>query len=311
MALTNKHNISFSLAAFLCRDDYDHSSNPKQISATSLIKPIKATILSTQHPGDTVTDIADLIASRMGSAMHAWLEASCKDEDTLQQAYDLSDMDVEELVVVAEKRSKRKIKDWIISGKFDLCINGQLIDLKTCSVWSDIYDSNREDYILQGSIYKWLNPTLILSDTIQIDKIFTDWSAKDARQKGDSYPPIKVATRHYPLLPLDRIEEYIEDRISKIEDGLKEEDQANMPMCTDAELWRSDTKYKVFKTDKSNRAINGGVKDTISEAEAVQMNKGGVIKVFPGEIRRCKYCNAAPICKQAVSYIGEGLLFLD
>ena len=60
----------------------------------------------------------------------------------------------------------------IVSGKYDLVLDGQLSDYKSTSVWTYIYGSKVEDYIKQGSIYKWLSPDKITSDYININYIF-------------------------------------------------------------------------------------------------------------------------------------------
>jgi len=307
--LTNKTGISFPSAAMLCLDDYDYNPDPWTISATSLIKSTKSIVLGKQYPNDKSSiDISSLIPSVMGSAMHAWLEKSMKSEEVRERLYSMfSIKDAPD--ITTEHRASRKIGRWTVSGKFDMIIDRQLIDLKTCSVWSDIFDSNREQYILQGSIYRWLNPNIIINDTIQIDKWFTDWQKKEAKKKPE-YPQLRIKTQHYPLMTNAETEEWLKDKLYGIQSNLKNE-QDEMPPCTKDELWQNDAKYKVFKTDQSNRAMNGGVKSSMNEALAFQEDKGGVIKIFKSEVKACNWCNAMAVCDQAAEYIKSGLLVVE
>ena len=48
--INNDANIPLYLAAWLANDEYDYVSDPKYISATSLMKPIKELILSGRVP---------------------------------------------------------------------------------------------------------------------------------------------------------------------------------------------------------------------------------------------------------------------
>ena len=68
---TNKNNVSLALAVFLMYDNYEYDERPNAISATGLIKPLRQLVLSRQNPALLKTvDIADLVATRMGSAIH-------------------------------------------------------------------------------------------------------------------------------------------------------------------------------------------------------------------------------------------------
>ena len=77
---SNQMNIPLPLAVFLATDDYDY--DPTAISATALMKPIRQLVLTKRvNPEDNPIDIAGLVSSRMGSAIHtaienAWLKGS-------------------------------------------------------------------------------------------------------------------------------------------------------------------------------------------------------------------------------------------
>ena len=67
---SNQMNIPLPLDVFLATDDYDY--DPTAISATALLSPIRQTVSTKRvNPEDNPIDIAGLVLSRMGSAIHA------------------------------------------------------------------------------------------------------------------------------------------------------------------------------------------------------------------------------------------------
>ena len=75
MNYTNNQNVPIPLAVWLLHDDYDHVSDPNYVSATTLLKPVKQVILARRVPKEMrVLDLSDLIASRMGTALHDSIE---------------------------------------------------------------------------------------------------------------------------------------------------------------------------------------------------------------------------------------------
>ena len=77
--LKNSTGIPLSVAVWLATDSYDYVQDPNYISATSLLKPLKSIILSRTIQITDETDIADLVPSKMGTAVHdqierAWME---------------------------------------------------------------------------------------------------------------------------------------------------------------------------------------------------------------------------------------------
>ena len=71
MKITNEQDIALPMAIWLLNDEYDYIDNPNYISVTTLMKPIKQIVLAQRVPAEKKEfDIADLIASRMGTALH-------------------------------------------------------------------------------------------------------------------------------------------------------------------------------------------------------------------------------------------------
>jgi hypothetical protein len=323
---TNKNNISLALAVFLMHDSYDYDGRDNVISATGLLKSIRQIVLAQQNKNVSKTvDIVDLVPSRMGSAIHTGCEEAWSDRknilealklfgaaDTVTDSIKINPETVEsgDMPVYVEQRAEKEVLNFVISGKYDLVLDGVLNDYKSTSVWTYIFDSNKDNYIKQGSIYKWLSPDKITSDIININYIFTDWSAARARQDQKSYPQQRVITKEYPLWSPEETEQWI---TSKLETyiSLIDTAQEDLPECTDEELWASETVYKYYKNpNKLDRSTkNFG---TMNEALMRKSADGdvGIIKEVPGEVKACRYCSVVSICTQAEGMLASGRLTL-
>ena len=323
---TNKNNVSLALAVFLMYDNYEYDERPNSISATGLIKPLRQLVLSKQNPALLKTvDIADLVATRMGSAIHKGCEDAWTDPENVKNALKVLGASEDaidnikinppyikpgETPVYVEQRAEKEILDFVISGKYDLVLDGTLNDYKSTSVWTYIFDSNADSYTKQGSIYKWLNPDKITSDYININYIFTDWSAAKARMDTKSYPQIKTLTKQYPLWSTEETQNWIMNKIEAYK-ALANTPQEGLPQCTDEELWATEETFKYYKNpnklDRSTKNFK-----TMNEALVRKSADGdvGIIKTVPGEVKACRYCPVIGICTQAETMLAEGRLTL-
>lgn len=86
--------------------------------------------------------------------------------------------------VYLEQRANKQVGKYIISGKFDFVGDGRVEDFKSTSTFTAINNTNDEKYILQGSIYRWLNPQLITKDEMAIQFIFTDLTSRESTQRS-------------------------------------------------------------------------------------------------------------------------------
>jgi hypothetical protein len=337
MIVTNKEKIDLAPAVWLLEDDYDYNDDPYTISATTLIQPLKPLVMAAQNTlaptdGEVLqksVDVIDMIGSRMGSALHDSLEQVWRKIDKVQAAMRLlgypdhviSNIRInpkkgDELVnpniipVYIENRSSRRHNIWTISGKYDLVINGQVEDYKSGSVWGYIFDSNRKNYILQLSIYKWLNPSIITDDKGKIHYMFTDWSKTKAKQdKG--YPQTRIITKEYVLLSLDDTERFVREKLADIE-RLIAVDQDALPSCTPEDLWQKDSVWKYYKNPlKKARSTANFDEEGPAYTRWQDDGEQGEVVHHPGEVVRCRYCNMSPICNQAAGYVQSGLLQLE
>lgn len=363
MPINNKHKLSLPLSLFLAHDDYDHIDEKNYISATKLITPIRALILSMRTP-NTDIDVLDLLASRIGTASHdrlekAFLNGNYKvnmrklgyDEELIKRTkINPESVSEGDNPIYLEKRSIKELHGYKIGGKFDVVLNDGVRDLKTTKTFTYVKTMAEQpelnrilamskeeceseylrthtatgadtdykfellckncpktmDYVLQGSIYRWLNQDIITKPTMHIDFIFTDWKAYEADAKLE-YPQQAALSVEFPLMSLNETEEWLTSKINNI-NKYKDLDQDQMPECNIQELWQDPPKYKYFKNPLGKRATK--VFDSLSEANQRLITDGSVGKIdtHEGKPKRCLYCSGAVICKQAQMFIADGLL---
>ncbi len=324
---SNTQQIPLSLAVWLATDTYDRSDDPNTISATTLLKPIRQIVLARRVPTeDAHIDLVGMLASRMGTAIHdaierAWtdaqrrfaaLEAIGYPSQTIQRMVinpepgtDLTGL----LPIYLENRSKRVLNGMTISGKYDMVIDGAVEDFKTTSVWEWIKHNNGDDYTMQGSIYRWLNPEIITKDVMSIQLIFTDWSSAASKANAD-YPPKRTMERKYQLKSIPETEAFIVKKLNQIAMYLDAPEE-EIPLCTEEELWATEPVFKYYKNpEKTTRSTKNF--DTHQEAMLRYVEDGsvGLIKETPGYVKACLYCPAYLACGQKDQLIESGRLQL-
>lgn len=321
----NTTGLPLSLAVFLATDHYDHSN--AGLSATALLKPVRQTVLTRRlPPEENITDVADLIPSSLGTAIHdgierAWtgdVQATLKKLGYPQKIAERirvnppRDEPLEDGVipVYLEQRLFREIDGVTISGKFDFLAEGRLEDFKSTSTFAWTNGTKDEDYVLQASIYRWLDPELITADTMAINFIFTDWMK--ARAMADrNYPQQRMVQKVYKLMSLQETEAFIRGKLRDL-DRANQLPEEELPRCTDKELWRSAPKFKYYKNPDTAAKGGRSTKNFDNAHDAYKRladdgHKGTVVEV-PGQVKACLYCRAYPICSQKDDLIAEGAL---
>lgn len=339
MIVTNKHDIPLPLAVWLVTHEYDSQAHiPNYMSATTLLRPVRQVVLSERVRKDkklskTVTkDVSDFFNARRGTSFHdsleyVWRNNKLRTEALLTLGFTKEDAEAviinpepEQLTddvipVYVELRSFRKLGKYTIGGKFDLAIENTLFDHKSTSVWTFLKDYMEEEYIIQMSIYRWLNPQLELDDTCHIQMIFTDWDKNFTKNKDPNseivqkYPKTPMVDYPITLWSEEKTEAWLKQRIEEYElaKGLAETD---IPLCED--VWQGDTVYKYFSDPKNKRATKSS--DKLEELQVLKAKNGkGVIFMEEGKVRRCnpKFCDGYAMCTQKDEYLGKGLLDLD
>ena len=338
MSITNRGDIPLGLAVWLLHDEYDYIDAENYISATALMKPIRHIILPPRVPKELQTsDLEDYISRALGHSLHdsvekAWVKGYRRSLRLLGHPEKVIDRVLvnptdeqmlttpDAIPVYLEQRAFRKIivngEEFVIGGKFDMATEGIVNDTKSTTSYTWLYGTKDDDYKLQGSLYRWLNEEgfsdvectqplrvkRITEDFIRINFIFTDWQRASAKQ-NPNYPQSRLLSKDVPLMSLEETENWIRAKIAEV---LKYRDtpESQLPECTDEELWRSDPVYKYYSdpTKTSGRSTKNF--DSPVEARQFMAEKGGkgVIIANPGEVKRCGYCNAFPICSQKDKY---------
>ena len=321
----NTSAVSLSLAVFLSSDNYDHSSDPHTISATTLMKPLRQIVLGARvKPEDSSVDLIQMVASRMGSAIHDAIERSWTENHVralMALGYPTKvianvrvnphpeDLFEGCIPVYLEQRAYKKVGKHTVSGKFDFVGEGRVEDFKTTGVYSYTARNNDDKYILQGSIYRWLNPTLITQDTMAIQFLFTDWQAIKART-DPKYPQQRAMQRLFTLKSIEETDHYVTRKLALI-DQYWDAEETDIPHCSDEDLWRSAPVFKYYKNPaKTERSTKNF--DTFQEARIRQVEDGsvGIVKESPGRVMACRYCSAFNACSQKDSLIASGDLTL-
>jgi hypothetical protein len=312
---------------WLAHDEYDYIDDPNHISVTGLIKPVKQTILAGRVPTTTDPNLAalpelmDQVANRIGTAVHNAVENSWVKYHTkllplirtpdrviksIKVNPDPSTVTEDDIPVYLEQRVSRKVGSNLISGKYDMVLDGVVRDVKTTKSFSYGDKGSDRKYVLQGSIYRWLSPDIIIADYMYIDFVFTDWM--QGKTADPKYPQYPIIPRRLELLSLTETEHYITNKINQIT-SLMYAPEEDMPECTPEELWQTPSKFKYYK-DPNKRTRSTKNFDSLTEANTRLATDGGVgiVVEVKGQVKACKYCAAFDICQQKNKYLLNGTL---
>ena len=322
MQYTNTTNIPLPLAVFLATDDYDYQ--PDTISVTTLLKPIKQIILGRRlEKEDRFTDISGLVASRMGSAIHTAIEKAWTNPQRALKLLGYPQSVIDKVIinptkdqlkpdsipVYMEQRTSKSIIGNTITGKYDFIAEGRVEDFKSTGVYSYLNQTNRDKYILQGSLYRWLNPDIITKDDMRINYIFTDWNKLESI-KNKNYPANRVLTQVLSLKSIKETETYVRNKLSQIK-KYEDSPESEIPMCNDEELWRKPAVWKYYKNPAKTERSTANFDNPLDATIKFNEDGGcGLIKEVKGQIMACKYCPAFSICQQKEIYLESGELVL-
>lgn len=310
------------MAVWLANDTYDFEPSEKSISVTTLMRSTRRTILTSRLEDSgqgNLQDISNMLASRMGTAIHeaierAWLNnyreslealgTPAKVINAIKVNPDISELVEGDLPVWLEYRTSKKLDDWNISGCADLIMDGSVHDVKSTGVFAYLTGSMNTKYRLQLSIYAWLNPDKITEPMGYIQYLFKDWSKLDASFKS-GYPALPVLEQPIPLLSPVETERYLREKINEL-NLYWDSPQEELPLCSQEDLWASKAQYQYrVKADAKKASKNF---DTQAEANAWAASKGkGFVTYKPGKAKACTYCEARDVCTQYLSLKAKGL----
>lgn len=328
MKITNQMNIDLPLAVWLLQEGYksgaENAPEGELLSVTTLMKPTRQLILQRKVDRSQETmDVSELVASRMGHSLHdsierAWTEGNWQ-QAMRQLHYPQSIIDKIRInppmdqplpdgiiPIYLEQRAFKPFEDIILTGQLDFLIGSSYRDFKSTSTFAWTSGSKDEDYILQGSLYRFLLPELIKDDIMRIEFIFTDWASY--RAKADKrYPQARVAHKEFPLMTLKDTESWLSSKLKEIRKNSKLP-QTHMIECNDKQLWRADDVFKYYANPETAKTGGRCTKRFDKESEAVlfMQEKGkGIVVKEAGEPKACMYCNAFTICEQRKRYFND------
>jgi len=294
MKYTNKHNYPNFVQEWLKFDEYDYDANT--ISATTLMKPVRAYALEKRNWENIEIDINSLIKRRCGTALHDSIEkinlTGCRQEERL----------------------RKNVMNKTITGKFDILENvgpnkWQLIDVKETSVYSYIYGTHDEDWKKQLSMYRWLggqnNINIIQKGKIWM--VFTDWSQNKANS-DPKYPQSQIIIKEIDLFGDEETLKYIGKRI-ELFNKIEKMEETEMPLCTDKELWAKEDIYQIVKGDNPRSMKNCKNMEEAEEYMGTRIEKtreGLRINLKKGGVNRCKYCTVRRFCGQYKILVEQG-----
>lgn len=290
MKFTNKYNLPQTFVNITKRPTY--SKGKAHLSATELINAPRIVQLRKAHEQDLEMDVADMVWSIFGTAIHGVLEHG-KDDNHL-----------------VEERLHAELDGWSISGAIDLQIVNEdgsvtINDYKTTGAWSVM--NEKLDWEYQLNIYAWLVETVkkMPVKSLEIVAIIRDWSRRDAAMK-EAYPDAPIKVIPIQLWPYEMREQFIKDRISQHSNAaFSFETGEELPHCTPSDMWEKPTTYAVKK--------KGGVKArnvcfTQEEAneKVAEYGKDYEVEVRAGERTRCeKFCSVSGFCNQYQTYLAH------
>ena len=289
MKLTNKFNIPQTFVNVLERPTY--SKGKANLSVTQLINSPKIVALTKKFDEEIEQDVADMVWSLFGSAVHNILEHG-KDENH-----------------VVEQRIHAELDGWNISGAVDLQLLQKagiaIKDYKTTSVWAVMNEKIEWEY--QLNIYAWLveHVKKIPVTDLGIVAILRDWKAREVETK-EGYPEAPIKEVPITLWTMAEREVFIKARISAhsaCEFAL--ETDGDLPDCTPEEMWEKPAVWAVMKIG-GKRAHS--LYETAEQAIAAYTELGDKYEVIErkGERTRCaNYCPVSTWCNQYQTYLKE------
>lgn len=279
MKITNKHKAPETLVALASREYY--TKGAAQYSVTELLSPPRIRRLREQFHDRVEQDVADMLWSMLGSALHVVMERGQTEGH------------------ITEERLFHEIDGVTISGQIDLQHERDggvvITDYKFTSAWAVMAD--KPEWEQQLNVYRWLVETVKGNrvDALNICALIRDFSRHDTRE---GYPAAPIQMVSIPMWDLKDAEEFVRRRLDMHRDAKVAHDFGDaLPECSPEERWQSETVYAV-KREGRKTAIR--VFKNQEEANELATKEKGYVEIRPGEPKRCtgNYCGVAQWCNQ-------------
>tara|TARA_Y100001938_G_C8002150_1_gene385301 strand:+ start:84 stop:986 length:903 start_codon:yes stop_codon:yes gene_type:complete len=287
---TNKYNLPEIFVRAVTNDPYD--SGGSDISTTVLLGPPRINVLRKIHAEHIVEDVSDRFFALDGQAIHYVIERSKTENDLVETRLFYKD--------------KKTTNNWTLSGQFDvLNKDGNLIDVKNCSVWSVIYGKiewEQQLNVLDFLCRKNADKLIIGGEPVEVKRLsilamMRDWNALEA-EKSDNYPKAKVVEVSINRWTKQEQADYIRERIHLHQSAYNSN---VLPLCTPEERWHKAGVFAVMKAGRvrsiKNCATLEEAKTYCEEKKINLTNNTHAIVERPGSDKRCEtYCNVNQFC---------------
>ena len=289
MKITNKLNLPKQLVELV---NSNYVPTPKQYSCTTILKPTRQIILERRYSDKIEQDVSDMCWMIFGIAVHSVIENSNEDEGQFK----------EEKLKVNLGKYWKELEGYYLSGRSDMIdlIEKKIIDWKTCSAWKVIY-KDFEDWKKEMLIYAWA----VKDMGFDIDKSEAIAFIKDhnkTKSKIDSnYPnlPIWVEKFKFTEKEFEFIKEYIFNKFKELKKYEDVSDE-NLPLCTDEERWKDQTKYAIKKIkNKTATKIYDDFESAQEHLKNLELNFPNTyeIEIREGQDKKClEYCSCCKFC---------------
>lgn len=286
MKITNRYGVPDNLVTLASREYY--TKGKSQYSVTELLSPPRVKRLREKHNENIEQDVADMLWQLLGSALHVVFERS------------------QSPGFVTEERLFCEVDGVTISGQIDVQQETPegvvIIDYKFTSAWAVMQD--KVEWEEQLNVYAWLLQKVKGKPVagLKICAMIRDFSRHDKRE---DYPDAPIHMLEIPLWDFEVTERFVKERLhqhqlSKMQMELGE----NLPQCSDAERWMSETVYAV-KREGRKTAIR--LFKSLHEANELAIKEKGYVESRIGEPRRCagNFCGVAEYCDQYSQWLGK------
>jgi len=109
---TNNKDIPLALQVMLATDNYEYNSDPKTISVTTILRPLRSLALEISQRSEPIRDISMNIASAVGTAVHDALEAAWKSPEKALATLGITDFGNH--TVLTEVSAEKLIDGWTV-----------------------------------------------------------------------------------------------------------------------------------------------------------------------------------------------------
>lgn len=298
---TNNSNLSKEHAIFAAYHSTLYSGNPPRegkVSTTGIISPLRKLLLAIKHPEQSIMDVADLMSSAKGTAMHEGLTRALT-------AYDSG--------YRYEERTERIVNDWKVSGEFDvLTPDKQIKDLKFVSNYNlkklqedrEILDSSwsMEEVLTFAPTYgKYVSQLSIYRYLMNDDEVLPYGSILFSLNNGSDMGKYKIDSEvTFPLFPNEAVEEFLFNRVQVLKNHLA---NSTLPLCSDEERGYLPGEWKLQRMGSTGKmaTVRGSKCSSAGELAAFIQSKGrpgDVESITEPQYRLCNYCNVRSVCDQ-------------